>query len=1461
VATTKKKVDYSIQFSQVGADGVKKSFESIKQASEKLNQAQATGKNQGMGIGAGTERRRIAIQNEILDIEKKIMAAEQATGEQRKKLYAEVLEKISSVKTSQIKLVEEMTKFTGKIGESTGKLKPLLEDLEKTGQSITLNAQRAEELKQKLESIKVTFADDLAKATQAAGLKPGDVDTKRKAEDMLSKRKDRGRRPGQSDAQYKEEIKGLEKIVALYDQYEKGLRDVQTEIKQSRDLLKQKQKAQESIIGKIETELGKNKKLTDEQKQTIRSVVAALRSLGQISFDESARSLDNLEDSLNSVETEQRRVSASTEPLKRNFIQNAIAATLYYAAIRTLRRIFREVVSVVSELDKSLTQVAMVTNMNREEAWSLVDSYQNLANQVGSTTTEIAKLSVYFFRQGLATEEAMRMTEVAAIAAKVASIDATESANYLTSAINGFNLAATDAMGISDKFAALGANSASSYEEMAVALSKVAPVAKTAGVNIDQMMAFLAKGIETTREAPENIGTAFKTVFARMTQIKDFGKTMEDGMSVNTVEEALKQAGVALRNEDGTFRQMGDVIIELGHNFESLNRNQQAYIATALAGTRQQSRLLAVLQDFDRTMELVDVSTNSAGTTMLQHTEYAQSMEAAMNGLKTSFESLITSMVESEFVISVIDFMSDSINVLSGIMDFATNNAVTFVTTVASLALVFLAVRASMLKLIATQKIKNALDLVSAGLHANELESAKATLIVDALRDQQKKKGVITTLYLIAAEKIRALVTGKSTVATVADTAATVVDTAATVANTAATGTQTAVNAVATTGFWALASSIWLTVMPLLVMVAAIAIVVGVVYGLIKVIDMLIVTNEEAIDGFNQMQTSIADLEDKKNNMEKMTDRFNELSQKIYKTNEELDEMRQLMKDINAQAGEEVIAANFSVNTAALQAYYDDLDSRITESRTKASEFAQQMIGTTGLGDFFRTKDRERDLHMERYRELSDANQQGFLDYSITDMLGEQFDNMTSQERLEYQSRIQQMSRVLEQNMGQLAKDAKMNLTEYMDYISKNPILTVQDLDSFETLLADPAKFPDLIAKYNTLNDTQKKFFEGMYYGISQINELINSTDLNEQDVVNIGGFETMQQYLAMLSDPDLGLSADSIVAFVKTIGDTMKSGGTATDGFTAAMDNLRNSSTATSNELQKLYNIMYSFIVSDNQSITQSLNKMTSSVEEAEKVMKAFNNFNQGIIDEDVIGILTNYPNLYDKIVQGTLRYRDVIQEVATITQEELGKKAANALVAMSQASANSEKAAYNLYRQEYINYMLMSEQYETFMKFNSDKIEALDSEINLLKEVNKERKDEVDFLEKKYQMQQSQLDLDRRIAALQKDSSISARAELAKLEEQRRAALIDQEQFLTDSFVDTRISTIENEKTDLMVRQQEQSNEFLAQILEKIPEFNEGQLYDRYEAYRDDVFAETGMESTVSFSEWLTQTGSITG
>lgn len=352
----------------------------------------------------------------------------------------------------------------------------------------------------------------------------------------------------------------------------------------------------------------------------------------------------------------------------------------YTVVLGTMKKALRNAVETIQVLDKALTEQAMVSGMTREQVYGLLSSYQELAMASGATTKEVATVATEFFRQGKSSEEALTLTEAAVKAAKVASISTSDSVDYLTTAINGFKMSAQDAMDVSDRFAALAASSATSYEELAIALSKTASQANLAGMSMDYTLGLLAKGIETTREAPETIGTALKTVIARMREISDYGETLDGETNINNVEQNLSYVGIQLRNVSGELRSTEDVLDELGRKWDTLSSNQQAAIARSLAGTRQQSRLISMMNDYQRTLELVEISERSNGATAAQAATYMLGMEAAINKVTVAGEKLITALTDSEALIAIVDFVGELVN---GIAIMAENEAFVYTTLVA----------------------------------------------------------------------------------------------------------------------------------------------------------------------------------------------------------------------------------------------------------------------------------------------------------------------------------------------------------------------------------------------------------------------------------------------------------------------------------------------------------------------------------------------------------------------------------------------------------------------------------------------------------------------------------------------------------------------------------------------------------------------------------------------------------
>lgn len=352
--------------------------------------------------------------------------------------------------------------------------------------------------------------------------------------------------------------------------------------------------------------------------------------------------------------------------------------TIYSIAVRAAKTALREAVQTVKELDKYLTEQAMVTGLTRKQTYELVSSYQELALQCGATTKEIAQVATEYMKQGKTIQESLTLTQAAVSAAKVARVSVGDSVNYLTTALNGFQLSAEDAMRVSDKFAAVAASSATDYDELAIALSKVASQANLAGMSIDYTTALLTKGLETTREAPETMGTALKTIIARMRELGDYGETLEGDTDINNVESQLAYVGIALRDANGELRSTEDVLDELGKKWDTLNKNQQAALAKALAGTRQQSRLIALMDDYERVTELQEISTRSAGATAAQAGVYLEGIEASLNKIQVAWENIVMAITDSEIIIAVLDGVGNILDAIGNTLETTAGSVTVF---------------------------------------------------------------------------------------------------------------------------------------------------------------------------------------------------------------------------------------------------------------------------------------------------------------------------------------------------------------------------------------------------------------------------------------------------------------------------------------------------------------------------------------------------------------------------------------------------------------------------------------------------------------------------------------------------------------------------------------------------------------------------------------------------------------
>lgn len=317
-----------------------------------------------------------------------------------------------------------------------------------------------------------------------------------------------------------------------------------------------------------------------------------------------------------------------------------------YAAVRMVGQAIRSVIATLKELDATITEIAIVTNMTQDQLWSQMNSYTNLARQYAASISGVYKVSQLYYQQGLQTADVMALTEQTLKMARISGLEYADATDYMTNAVRSFKLEMSDAQVVVDTYSAVAASSATSVTELASAMSKTASSAQSVGASIQNTTAMLAVMIEATRESPENIGSAMKSIISRYGELKE-NKTGIDAegeeYSLNKVDKALQSVGISIHDVNGEFRDFDDVIFELASKWDTIDKNTQRYIATIMAGNRQQSRFLALVSSYDRLKELSATAADSEDASQLQFLKTLDSVEAKTQQLQTSIQSLYVS--------------------------------------------------------------------------------------------------------------------------------------------------------------------------------------------------------------------------------------------------------------------------------------------------------------------------------------------------------------------------------------------------------------------------------------------------------------------------------------------------------------------------------------------------------------------------------------------------------------------------------------------------------------------------------------------------------------------------------------------------------------------------------------------------------------------------------------------------
>lgn len=427
------------------------------------------------------------------------------------------------------------------------------------------------------------------------------------------------------------------------------------------DLAKNLQSAVNTNTGKLDLSVF-NKKLEDSG-QSLRSYYNQMVQLGPAGTEAFLK----VASSITQAELPLRRTNTLMNELwvtMKNTMRWQLTSSVLHGFVGSLEQAY----GYSKNLDRSLNEIRIVSEKSAEDMARFAEQANKAAKALSTTTTNYTDASLIYYQQGLTDQEVLDRTETTIKMANVAGTTAETASQQLTAIWNNFYDGSQSLEHYADVMVKLGAATASSSDEISEGIEKFAAVANTVGLSYEYAASALATVTAQTRESASIVGTAFRTLFSRIQGLTQ-GETLDDGTTLNKYSQALATVGVQIKDTNGELKGMDEILDDLGSRWDTLAQDQKIALAETVAGVRQWTQLIALMDHWDFFKENLAMAQDADGALEQQAEIYAESWEAARDRTKAAAEDIYDSLINPDFYIKVDDLITPLLSGTADVID------------------------------------------------------------------------------------------------------------------------------------------------------------------------------------------------------------------------------------------------------------------------------------------------------------------------------------------------------------------------------------------------------------------------------------------------------------------------------------------------------------------------------------------------------------------------------------------------------------------------------------------------------------------------------------------------------------------------------------------------------------------------------------------------------------------------
>ena len=309
-------------------------------------------------------------------------------------------------------------------------------------------------------------------------------------------------------------------------------------------------------------------------------------------------------------------------------LQGVLASAGIAATLNEIKNGFFDCSEAAAQFETSTAMVATIADTSQKSLSSISKEVRSYSNETGEAASDMAEATYQAISASIDTADAAAFAGTATKLAVGGFTSATTAVDVLTTAINAYGLAASDATQLSDYLITTQNLGKTSVDQLAQSVGKVIPLASAYNVQMDNLSSayavLTANGIATAES-----GTYLKSM---LNELGDTGSGVSEVLlnSTGKTFAQLMEQGYSL----------GDVMAMLGNAVDGDSTAFNALWNSTEAGIGALSLFNAGADKYNSVLESMRTSagaTEKAYSTMADTTDKSkQRMENAFNNLKIS---------------------------------------------------------------------------------------------------------------------------------------------------------------------------------------------------------------------------------------------------------------------------------------------------------------------------------------------------------------------------------------------------------------------------------------------------------------------------------------------------------------------------------------------------------------------------------------------------------------------------------------------------------------------------------------------------------------------------------------------------------------------------------------------------------------------------------------------------------